>query len=323
MHPLDERVLRHDEPAAQVRGVVLDRPSEAEAIEFGAGGRTHRAARASSSAARSRPISATARMTATPYLNSPESPVFIKRLLYGLSDARDAIRKKERVVLVEGHFDHLALIAAGVEETVASQGTALTPEQAERPRRLAPEVIVCYDGDDAGREATRARHWACCSGRLSAPGSRAFRGCDPHDVLSNEGAEALAARIDDAPDAVSWLLEDLAPTQKDLPPAEKTDRIHKILEPLRQIPDAILRYEEFRRVSRHVGVPLRCSGRGRRGSAPLPPRRRRPPPPPRRGLPHPCRARVEADRGPLPRRLRFARVQATGGSRLRRALLDV
>ena len=89
------------------------------------------------------------------YLNSPESPIFQKkRTLYGLSDARDAIRRRERVVLVEGYFDHLALVAAGIDETVASMGTALTPEQAEKLHRLAPRVVVCYDGDAAGRSAT-------------------------------------------------------------------------------------------------------------------------------------------------------------------------
>src|SRR5689334_8152745 len=61
------------------------------------------------------------------YLNSPETPLFSKkRLLYGLSHAREAIRKRDRVVLVEGYFDHLALWRAGVHETVASMGTALT-----------------------------------------------------------------------------------------------------------------------------------------------------------------------------------------------------
>src|SRR5207245_10127803 len=90
------------------------------------------------------------------YLNSPESPVFLKKWLrYGLSDARDAIRRRESVVLVEGYFDHLALIAAGIDETVASMGTALTSEQAEKLKRLAPRVTLCYDGDPAGRAATR------------------------------------------------------------------------------------------------------------------------------------------------------------------------
>src|SRR4030095_106892 len=78
------------------------------------------------------------------YLNSPESPIFSKkRLLYGLFEAREAIRKHDRVVLVEGYFDHLALVRSSVTETVASMGTALTPEQAEKLRRLAPRGIGC------------------------------------------------------------------------------------------------------------------------------------------------------------------------------------
>ncbi|HEY7368435.1 MAG TPA: DNA primase [Thermoanaerobaculia bacterium] len=205
------------------------------------------------------------------YLNSPESPVFLKkRLLYGLSDARDAIRRNERVVLVEGHFDHLALIAAGVEETVASQGTALTPEQAERLRRLSPEVIVCYDGDEAGREATRKALGLLLAQGVRVRVTRLPADSDPHDVLTREGAAALTARIEEAPDAVTWLLEDLAPNAEGLPAAEKTARIHKILEPLRQIGDGILRYEEFRKVSRAVGVPLDILWKGEESRRPAP-----------------------------------------------------
>jgi DNA primase len=205
------------------------------------------------------------------YLNSPESPVFVKkRLLYGLSDARDAIRRKERVVLVEGHFDHLALVAAGVDETVASQGTALTPEQAERLRRLAPDVVVCYDGDDAGREATRKALGHLLAQGLKVRVARLPPGSDPHDVLSKEGAPALAARIEEAPDAVTWLLEDVAPAAEGLAADEKTARIHKVLEPLRQIGDGILRYEEFRKVARAVSVPLEILWKGEEAKRPAP-----------------------------------------------------
>ena len=191
------------------------------------------------------------------YLNSPESPVFQKkRLLYGLSDAREAIRNRDRAVVVEGYFDHLALVAAGIEETVASMGTALTPEQAAKLRRLAPAVVVCYDGDPAGRAATRGALSHLLAEGFSARVVRLPPGRDPHDVLRDEGAERLAARIEEAPDYLTWLLEDANPQEPGLSSAQKSGRVAGLVEILGVIPDTILRHEECRRLSRHSGVPL-------------------------------------------------------------------
>jgi DNA primase len=195
--------------------------------------------------------------SAPKYLNSPESPVFQKkRLLYGLSDARDAMRKRDRAVVVEGYFDHLALVAAGIEETVASMGTALTPEQAGKLRRLAPAVIVCYDGDPAGRAATRGALSHLLAEGFSARVVRLPPGSDPHDVLRADGPERLAARIEEAPDYLTWLLEDANPQEPGLSSAEKSGRVANLVEILGVIPDTILRHEECRRLSRHSGVPL-------------------------------------------------------------------
>ena len=191
------------------------------------------------------------------YLNSPESPVFLKkRLLYGLSDARDAIRRQERVVLVEGYFDHLALVSAGVEETVASMGTALTPEQAAKLRRLAPTVIVCYDGDPAGRTATRGALAHLLAQGIAARVVRMPAGRDPHDVLTEEGPERLLARVDEASDYLSWLLEDADPLEEGLDSARKSARIAGVVELVGNIPDLILRHEECRRVAGRCGVPV-------------------------------------------------------------------
>ncbi len=191
------------------------------------------------------------------YLNSPESPIFSKkRLLYGLFQAREAIRKHDRVVLVEGYFDHLALLRAGVAETVASMGTALTPEQAERLRRLTGNAIVCYDGDAAGRNATRGALTLLLAQGFEARVARLPEGEDPDDLLRGEGPEGLAKRIDEAPDFLTWLLEDIRPGAAGLSPTEKRERVAKVLETLAAIPDRILRYEEYRKVSEAVSVPV-------------------------------------------------------------------
>jgi DNA primase len=189
------------------------------------------------------------------YLNSPESPVFVKkRLLYGLSEARDAIRRKERVVLVEGYFDHLALLEAGIEETVASMGTALTPEQTEKLRRLAPRVVVCYDGDAAGRAATSSALVLLFAQGFRARVARLPEGEDPHDVLSNSGAAALSGRIEEAPEALEWLLETLRPDEVGISNTEKQLRTDAILDVLASIPDAGHRESEIGRLAFAVGA---------------------------------------------------------------------
>jgi DNA primase len=81
-------------------------------------------------------------------------------------------------------------------------------------------------------------------------------GEDPDDLLGREGPEGLAARIDEAPDFLTWLLEDVRPDAAGLSPAEKRERVAKVLETLAAIPDRILRYEEYRKVSQAVSVPL-------------------------------------------------------------------
>ncbi len=203
------------------------------------------------------------------YLNSPESPIFLKkRLLYAFTDARDAIRRGERAVLAEGCFDHLALFLAGVEETVASMGTALTPEQAAKLKRLAPKVVLCYDGDEAGRTAARGAIGLLLAQGLQVAVVKLPDGEDPDDIRRREGAEALAARIDQAPGYLSWLLDALEPSAPGLSPEEKKDRIRAILEILSAIPDRILRYEEYRRLSVAVGVPVEVlwAGQARSGA---------------------------------------------------------
>ena len=89
------------------------------------------------------------------YLNSADSPTFTKgQLLYGLNWARHAIRRDERLLLVEGYFDVVRLVLAGIESVVAPLGTALTEEQASMIARQTKNVFLLYDSDTAGQKAT-------------------------------------------------------------------------------------------------------------------------------------------------------------------------
>src|SRR3977135_3489145 len=89
------------------------------------------------------------------YLKSPESGVCNKsRLLYNLHRSKDAMRRVDRAILVEGYFDAIAIDHDGVPGVVASMGTSLTAGQASLMRRFTRRVVIAYDGDDAGRSAT-------------------------------------------------------------------------------------------------------------------------------------------------------------------------
>jgi len=89
------------------------------------------------------------------YINSADSPLYSKaRALYGLAEARAAFSKADRVILVEGYIDVIALWQAGFKETVATLGTALTIEQLRLLSRYTSNILACFDGDDAGRKAS-------------------------------------------------------------------------------------------------------------------------------------------------------------------------
>ena len=125
------------------------------------------------------------------YLNSPDTPLFDKgRTLYNLHRAGPASRKTNRIVVVEGYMDVIALAAAGIEEAAAPMGTALTERQIELLWRLADVPILCFDGDAAGQRA--AMRAAMRALPLLRPGhSLAFvhlpAGLDPDDLLRKDG----------------------------------------------------------------------------------------------------------------------------------------
>jgi DNA primase len=96
------------------------------------------------------------------YLNTPETPLFRKReSFYGFPAALEAIRRAERAVVVEGYFDRIALAEAGLAEGVATCGTALGPEHARQLRRRTREVVLLFDGDDAGARAVERALEVC------------------------------------------------------------------------------------------------------------------------------------------------------------------
>jgi DNA primase len=130
------------------------------------------------------------------YLNSPESPIFAKgRMLYGLNWAKNAIRRDDRVLLVEGYFDALRCVAGGVEAVVAPLGTALTAEQAALITRYTKNVYLLYDSDEAGLRATfRAGDVLLAKGAVVQVVTLP-EGEDPDSYVAKHGAQGLEAQL--------------------------------------------------------------------------------------------------------------------------------
>ncbi len=147
------------------------------------------------------------------YLNSPDTPLFAKgRVLYGLASARAAAARDPSAIVAEGYMDVIALRRAGFHTAVAPLGTALTETQIEELWKLAPEPVLCFDGDAAGqRAASRALERAL---PLLKPGfSLRFAtlpaGEDPDTLIARQGTAAMRAVLDQArPLAeVLWTIE--------------------------------------------------------------------------------------------------------------------
>jgi DNA primase len=179
------------------------------------------------------------------YLNSPETPLFHKgRELYGLFHAREAIKRENRVLVVEGYMDVVALAQFGVDFAVATLGTATTRDHLERLFRHAPEVIFCFDGDRAGREAAwRALDNALPALREGWQASFLFlpEGEDPDTLVRKEGKDAFLARLKTAIPLPEYLFDNLM-RQVDMNRMDGRARLVELARPLlSKMPQGVLR----------------------------------------------------------------------------------
>jgi DNA primase len=189
------------------------------------------------------------------YLNSPESEIFHKgKLLYNLHLARMPIRKEEMVIVVEGYFDVLRLVLAGVENVVASLGTALTPDQAGLLKRFAKEATLLYDSDRAGRQATfRAgdellRHSFRVRVATLPPGE------DPDSLVRMGGVEALEPLLRDAIDLLERKIQLLERAGWFEGFDRRRDAVDRLLPTIRAAADPITRELYLGLVAQRSGV---------------------------------------------------------------------
>jgi DNA primase len=180
------------------------------------------------------------------YLNSPETALFHKGSeLYGLYEARQALRDIPRLVVVEGYMDVVALAQYGVRYTVATLGTSTTAEHLKKLFRVAPEVVFCFDGDRAGRAAA----WRALENALpEAQDGRTLRflflpeGEDPDTLVRKEGKDSFERRIaKDALPLSAYLLDSLE-AETDMKSPDGRARLVNLATPhLSRLPKGVFR----------------------------------------------------------------------------------
>ncbi|NOZ02112.1 MAG: DNA primase [Deltaproteobacteria bacterium] len=144
------------------------------------------------------------------YTNSHESPIFQKgNSVFGLYQARSEIRKAKQTIVVEGNFDVLAMAAAGFGNVVAPLGTALTRSQVIRLKRFAGNIVLVFDGDEAGRKASRKSVGLLVEAEVEGHVALMPVGEDPDSLLRSSGKEGLRKLLARARPMIRYLIESL------------------------------------------------------------------------------------------------------------------
>jgi DNA primase len=187
------------------------------------------------------------------YLNSPESPVYIKgKNLYGLNKAKEEIRKKGFALIVEGYFDLISLWNAGICNVVATLGTALTREHLELLRRYTLEVVALFDPDEAGIKALDRSLELFLSMRMRARALILPENYDPDDYIKKYGKDKLDELISHAPAISDYYIDNVLGGGKTF--EDKRDMIKTAMEFINKIGDEIEKNLFIKRIAEKLGI---------------------------------------------------------------------
>ncbi|MCX7661493.1 MAG: DNA primase, partial [Candidatus Omnitrophica bacterium] len=189
------------------------------------------------------------------YINSPETEVYIKgRNLYGLNFSKEAIRDLDSVVIVEGYLDFIIPYQEGIRNIVASLGTAFTPEQARLLKRYTQNIIVVFDGDEAGELAVLRSLDTFIENELNVRVVILPTGFDPDTFVRKFGKEKFKELMVNAQSFFDYKLETLRKRFNFSQPEEKAMATAEMLISIKKIKNAILRAEYIKRLSEKIGV---------------------------------------------------------------------
>lgn len=187
------------------------------------------------------------------YLNSPESPVYIKgNNLYGLNRSRDDIRKSDGVIVVEGYFDFLSLWNAGIRNAVATLGTAMTAHHADLIKRYTKNVYTLFDPDQGGKKALERSISLFLGRNMHARVVVLPEGRDPDDFVRSSGRKALEDILSGARSAVDYYIDEMIGTRKTV--EENLASLREAIPFMAQIDDPVERNLFVKRVAERLQV---------------------------------------------------------------------
>jgi len=189
------------------------------------------------------------------YINSPETPIYTKgRNLYGLNFARDAIREKDCVAVVEGYLDFIMPYKAGIQNIVASLGTALTIEQARLIKRYTHNVVMVYDADDAGEMATLRTLDIFIEEGMNVKVVSLPEGLDPDLFVRKNGAQALQDKIIHAENLFDYKLRILRARYNFEDTEGKAKIALEMLPTINKFKNAVLKSEYIKRLAEGLDI---------------------------------------------------------------------
>ena len=193
--------------------------------------------------------------TMAKYVNSPESLIYVKRSeLYGLYQAKQAINRKDKCILVEGYMDVISMYQSGIENVVASSGTSLTYEQINRIHRFTDNVTVIYDSDPAGVKASLRGINMLLEQGLNVKVVQFPEGEDPDSYAQSHSASELEAYLqDNEVDFISFKTRILLDGVENDPQA-RSHAIADIVESVSFIPDDIARAVYIKECGQRLGI---------------------------------------------------------------------
>ncbi len=189
------------------------------------------------------------------YINSPETAIYVKnQVLYGLFQAKQAIRMAENCFLVEGYTDVTSLHEVGIENVVASSGTSLTEGQIKLIQRFSPTITVLYDGDMAGIKASLRGIDMILAQGLNVKMVLLPEGEDPDSYSKALGAEAFTQYLEDKKEDFIHFKANLLAQEAEKDPIKKAESIKEIVSSIGVIPDAIKRSVYIKEAGDLLGI---------------------------------------------------------------------
>ncbi len=189
------------------------------------------------------------------YFNTRETEIFKKgNLIYNYHRAKDIARKKNQIIVMEGFMDVIRAYTVGIQNTIAMMGTAVTETQAQLIKRMAKEIILCFDGDEAGAKATMS-----CANELIKIGVtpkiiRLEENLDPDEYIQKYGKDAFQRKIDNPISVMDFKLSYLKQGKDLTSPVDQAKYISEIINELNNIEDDILKDLTIKKITSEMNI---------------------------------------------------------------------